>query len=121
VQQPPSTAGGGISFNPVKGLPMIGLGVVVFIVCSIIQAVFGSSMFDGSYYPSRAGFLGAILINLTFWPGWMATILSILGGIGSMFKSPGSEKKELLKKAETARINGDIQKAKELEAKAKGL
>jgi hypothetical protein len=99
---------------------MVG-GVVVFIVCSIIQAAFGSSMFDGSYYPSQVGIIGALLINFTFWPGWLVTLGCIVGGIAAMFKSPESEKKELLKQAETARIQGDIRKAQELEAKARNL
>jgi flagellar biosynthesis protein FliQ len=122
MQQPASGASrGGVSFNPAKGLPMIGVGIAVFIACSIIQAVFGSSMFSLSYVPSRVGILGAILINLTWWPGWLVTAISILGGIGTMFKSPEAEKKELLKKAEAARIKGDTQKAEELEAKAREL
>jgi hypothetical protein len=114
-------AGSGVSFRPIKGLPLIGFGIGVFVVCSIIQTVFGSSMFSGSYYIDSAGIIGALLINLTFYPGWLVTIFSIIGGIGAMFKKPETKRKELMKKAETARMKGDILRAQELEARAQDV
>jgi hypothetical protein len=113
--------GSKVSFSPSKGFPMLVAGIVVFVVCSIIQGIFGSSMFDRSYSPSQAGIVGAILLNITFWPGWLLTIGCLLGGLRAMFKSTESEKNELMKEAETARIQGDISKAEELEARARNV
>ena len=64
----------------IQGLALIGGGVLVFIICSAIQASAGTSMFSNSYY-SR-GVVSDILVNVTFWPGWTGTILLILAGIG---------------------------------------
>lgn len=53
-------------------------GIAVFIVSSIIQATMGdSSMFSMSY--TSSGFLAGLLVNITFWPGWLFT----LGLVGS--------------------------------------
>ena len=59
-------------------LGLIGVAAVVFIVCSLVQGAFGSSMFSSQY--SDPGLVGGLLINVTYWPGWAATIF--LAGIG---------------------------------------
>lgn len=46
--------------------------VVVFIVCSIVQAAGGSSMFSASYSEPDSALLD-IAMNITFWPGWLVT------------------------------------------------
>lgn len=67
------------SGGPGKGLLLILLGVVVFIICSVIQAQAGSSMFSSTYY--RSGGIMDTLVTLTWEPGWVATIALIIAGI----------------------------------------
>lgn len=59
---------------------MIGAAVVVFIICSVIQAACGSSMFSNTY-SSSTGLIKTLLLNVTFYPGWGLTALLGLGGI----------------------------------------
>lgn len=59
-------------------LGLIGAAAGVFIVCSLVQGAFGSSMFSSQY--SDPGLVGGLLINLTYWPGWLAT--TFLTGFG---------------------------------------
>lgn len=55
-------------------------GVAVFVVCWIVQVTMGdSSMFSMTY--ADRGFLQGILVNATFWPGWILTGAFIGGGI----------------------------------------
>lgn len=61
-----------------NSLSFIGAAVGVFIVCSLVQGAFGSSMFTSTY--SDPGLIGSLLIKLTFMPGWALTIL--LAGMG---------------------------------------
>ena len=61
-----------------KGGLLIAAGIAVFIVASIIQAVLGSSMFSSSY--TSTGLVQDLLINVTFWPGWLLTIALIIAG-----------------------------------------
>lgn len=61
-------------------LGLIGAAVGVFIVCSLVQGAFGSSMFTSTY--SDPGLIGSLLIHLTFMPGWALTIL--LAGMGML-------------------------------------
>jgi len=52
---------------------LLALGaVVVFIICSLVQAAGDSSMFTTSY-PEPDSALLDIGMNVTFWPGWLAT------------------------------------------------
>ncbi len=61
------------------GLMFLGASLAVFVVCSLIQSWCGSSMFD-STYPSSLGFFQDLLVNLTFYPGWILTgVLGVLG------------------------------------------
>jgi hypothetical protein len=61
------------------GALLIGGAAAVFTVCSIVQGMGHSSMFSTSYPPPSSGFLD-LLMNLTFFPGWMATVgLGLLG------------------------------------------
>lgn len=53
------------------GLLLLLGGGLIFGVCSLVQHSYDSSMFETSY--SDPGFLGSILLNLTFWPGWAIT------------------------------------------------
>ena len=62
-----------------SGVVSIVAAIAVFIVCSIIQAAGGSSMFSGNYYHSGVGV--DILVNLTFIPGWIVTGFLLLRGI----------------------------------------
>jgi len=80
VEQPPTTQATDMKAVGIS-LGFIGAGVVVFIVCSLVQGAFGSSMFSNRY--RDPGVVGAILINLTFFPGWIATIvLAAFGAFG---------------------------------------
>jgi len=72
-----------------KSALWIVAGVAVFVVCCIIQGACGSSMFSGSYYSN--GWVSDILINLTFWPGWIASIGLVLMGLAGVFLG-GSKK-----------------------------
>ena len=67
-----------------KGL-MMGVGLLaaaaaLFGVCSAVQGAYGSSMLAASY--SDPGLLGELLINVTFWPGWLGTV--VLAGSGAL-------------------------------------
>lgn len=69
-----------------KAISCVVLGVAIFLVCSIIQATNGTSMFD-STYSSPVGTGSDILINATWWPGWVASIVCVLRGIIVLVKS----------------------------------
>jgi hypothetical protein len=65
------------SSNPIG---MIAGGVAVFVGCSIVQAAGGSSMFESTFDdPDNAAL--AILMQVTWWPGWIVTVLLIGGGV----------------------------------------
>lgn len=78
---PPATKPGGSG-----GVGMIVGGIAVFIVCSIIQGAGGSSMFSQSYYPPDNAFMD-LLMNLTWWPGWIVTVVLIIGGVRQLMQS----------------------------------
>lgn len=69
----------GASSGPGPAAKIAG-GIAVFIVSSIIQATMGgSSMFSMSYVDR--GFLAGLLVNVTFWPGWIFTVGLVGSGI----------------------------------------
>ncbi len=68
------------------GLAYVAAGIAVFIVCVIIQAASGSSMFSTSY-PADVSAVQDILINVTFYPGWIAAIGLVVTGVRSMVTS----------------------------------
>lgn len=62
----------------------LGAGAVgVFVVCSIIQAAGGSSMFSQDYYPPDSVLLD-FAMNMTFWPGWLLTGALLLAAGGAL-------------------------------------
>ena len=69
-----------------SGVALLGVAAAVFIVCSIIQAACGSSMFASSYVDSGNALKG-LLINLTFWPGWVLTGAFAVRGGAELLKS----------------------------------
>lgn len=72
-----------------KGVLLITSGVAVFIVCSLIQGAAGSSMFSSSYRADVNAILD-ILVNITFYPGWIATALLVIYGLLTLV--PGNKK-----------------------------
>ena len=65
----------------VSGTKKIAGGIAVFVVSWIIQAAMGdSTMFSMSYVDK--GLIQGLLVNLTFWPGWLFTVILI--GSGAM-------------------------------------
>lgn len=67
-----------------------GGGIAVFILCSIVQAVGGSSMFQTEYYKPD-NLLLDIAMNVTFYPGWGITILLLLKGVGALLSKDEPE------------------------------
>lgn len=55
----------------VKAGALAAAAVAVFIICSLVQAAGGSSMFSSSYMEPDSALLD-IAMNVTFWPGWLA-------------------------------------------------
>lgn len=58
--------------------------VIVFIVCSVVQATGDSSMFSNSYAEPDSALLD-IAMNITFWPGWLATAGLLLAAGATFF------------------------------------
>ncbi len=75
--------------NPGKGLLLIGLGVVVFVIASICQGLVQSSMFSTQYVDS--GTVLNLLATVTFWPGWILTVGFIIMGVKALFTGEKSE------------------------------
>ena len=67
-----------------KAIICIAAGIGVFIVCSIIQGVGGSSMFANTYVTTNNETLD-MLMSVTWWPGWVATVLFIIAGVRLLF------------------------------------
>ncbi|MDR1016480.1 MAG: zinc-ribbon domain-containing protein [Coriobacteriales bacterium] len=62
------------------GFILLAAAVVVFLICNVCQGLGGSSMFSTRY--TNAGDLGtSLLVNLTFYPGWIITIALVVGAI----------------------------------------
>jgi hypothetical protein len=76
----PTRSGSSSGDGRAEGLLMIGAAVVVFIICAVVQGACGSSMFSSSY-SSSTGAIQSLLVNLTFYPGWLLTGVLALGGI----------------------------------------
>lgn len=66
--------------NKQAGIGLIVGGIVVFLVCSIIQGLGDSSMFSLSFYRTGNTFLD-ILISISMIPGWIATFALVVSGI----------------------------------------
>lgn len=67
----------------------IAAGIAVFVVSWITQATMGdSSMFSMSYVDQ--GFIQGLLVNLTFWPGWLFTFLLIGAGVMEIIDGDGT-------------------------------
>ena len=65
------------------GMKWVGAAVAVFVLCSIIQAMGDSDMFSTSYYEPDSPILD-LLMNLTFFPGWFATVAFAFKGISTL-------------------------------------
>jgi hypothetical protein len=73
-----------------SGAARIVAGVGVFIVASIIQASMGdSSMFSMEYRPGNL--FQDLMVNVTFWPGWLLTIGLIGSGVMELLDSGMTE------------------------------
>jgi hypothetical protein len=64
------------------GLALLAGAAAVFVVCALAQSAAGSSMFSSSY-PADDSLIQSLLANVTFYPGWLATLA--LGGYGALF------------------------------------
>jgi hypothetical protein len=69
-----------------SGVAYIVGGVVVFIICSVIQGIGDSSMFSTQYYKPD-NLLLELLMNVTFWPGWLATAGLIICGVAKIINN----------------------------------
>lgn len=67
------------------GIGLLAAGATLFGLCSWVQHHYGSSMFESSYVDP--GLLGEILINITFWPGWLGTIALAGTGVFALIQS----------------------------------
>ena len=86
MTNPPSNASGSKS----KGALVIAAGVGVFIVCSIVQGIGGSSMFESSFQDPD-NFLLELLMQVTFWPGCLATGALVLLGFTMVLSKRGEQ------------------------------
>ena len=73
----------GQSGSRLSGPALLGAAVGVFILCCIIQAACGSSMFSTSY-PATDSTMKDLLINVTFWPGWLMTAALAIKGVAAL-------------------------------------
>lgn len=60
--------------RPAKVAAYVGAAIAVFIICSLVQTAGDSSMFSQGYYEPDSAILD-IAMNVTFWPGWLATVV----------------------------------------------
>lgn len=73
--------GGGAEVT--RGVVRIVAGSAVFLGCWIVQATLGeSSMFSMTYVDQ--GFVPMLLVNVTFWPGWIVTVGMIGSGVSQL-------------------------------------
>jgi hypothetical protein len=109
------------SANKTQGIISLCGGVGIFIIASIIQGIGGSSMFSLTYHQPDSVILN-ILMKISFWPGWILSVLLILGGIVYMSSKP--DKTDVnLKRQDAAKLRreGDFEQADRLEKEATDL
>ncbi|MDR3107273.1 MAG: hypothetical protein LBU05_03620 [Bifidobacteriaceae bacterium] len=82
------------SNNPtfVQGVAMIIGGVIVFMICSIIQNAGDSSMFSLTFHRQDSTLLN-LLLKFTWWPGWILTVVLIVTGVKILMSSQGEASK----------------------------
>lgn len=68
-----------------SGPALLGFAGAVWIVCFIIQAACGASMFSTSYADPGSA-IKDFLINVTFWPGWGVSGALAFRGVAEMVK-----------------------------------
>lgn len=61
----------------------LGAAVAVFVVCSIVQGIGHSNMFSTSFPKPNNAFL-EFAMQVTWWPGWIATIGLTIAAIGCL-------------------------------------
>jgi len=74
------------SSSPGVGIGMIVGAVAVFVICSIIQGAAGSSMFTQSFYSTGNALLDT-LVSISWWPGWIASVGLLIGGIANLVRT----------------------------------
>lgn len=68
-----------MNLNPKQmALTYFAGAVAVFIVCSIVQGIGGTSMFSDTYSQPDSAFLD-FLLQVTWWPGWILIIALLVG------------------------------------------
>ncbi|MBX6748187.1 MAG: hypothetical protein IRY85_00710 [Micromonosporaceae bacterium] len=72
--------------SKIGGVWLILAGIGVFVLCSIIQAAGGSHMFTLTYVRPENALLD-ILMKVTWWPGWILTVLLVISGIRELMQS----------------------------------
>jgi hypothetical protein len=72
--------------NKGGGVGLILGGIAVFVVCSIIQGAGGTSMFSQSFESTDNAFMD-LLLQITWWPGWIASIGLIVIGVRTLVQS----------------------------------
>lgn len=77
ISSAPSTSS---SADGWKGWAYIGGAIAVFVVCSIVQGMAGSSMFTTTFETPDSLILES-LVQLTFWPGWLLTLCLAATGV----------------------------------------
>lgn len=73
----------GFGKSAAVGIGYLAAAAALFLVCSLIQAYGGSTMFNTRYRDQ--GFLKGLLVNLTFYPGWIGTLLLAGAGLVGLF------------------------------------
>lgn len=58
----------------------IGAGVAVFVIASIVQGIGGSHMFTMEFQEPDS-FVLELLVQATWWPGWVLTVVLIGMGL----------------------------------------
>ncbi|MFZ2501838.1 MAG: hypothetical protein WAW88_04065 [Nocardioides sp.] len=69
---------------------LIGMGVGIFALCSVIQAMGGSSMFEQEYQVP-GNILMDLLMQVSWWPGWIATLAFVGLGVLQLIGGKSSE------------------------------
>jgi hypothetical protein len=68
------------------GLVYLAGAVAVFVICSIVQAAGDSTMFSTSYAEPDSAVLD-VLMNVTFFPGWILTAGLVLAALKAFFSN----------------------------------